>query len=145
MAFLWCERAQSHYEHSSGLQISEKHREMILRGVIERVLPPWWHWPFNCFTICPLNDAAQLFRIDWSHKNSAYLLLDSYHCVPRSKIPREIRKAIPDLVREALSSKVTAFCEIEEGKPEAHSAWCPREGARVVQIQTSGLKRRGGP
>lgn len=138
---LWCSRAQSHYEHTSGLQLSEKHRELIIRGLVERVAPPWWHWPFNHFNICPLNDAAKLFRIDWQHKNSAYLLLDSYHCVRQSKIPREIRRAIPDLVREALSSKVTAFCEVEEAKPQAQSTRCPGEGTRVVQIQTPGLSK----
>lgn len=115
MAFPWCLEQSRRYDvQQSGQALSAVHRELLIQSVIRRVAPPWWHWPFNHFNICPLNDLGQLFHIDYSHRNSAYLLLDSFHCMPQSRIPREIRRAIPDLVREALSSKITVTCEIEE-------------------------------
>jgi hypothetical protein len=97
----------------TGLELSQEHREILIRSVIKRAKPRWWKWPFNWFNICPVSDAAKLFEIDWQHRNSAYLLLQSYHCVGYRSIPPEIRKAIPDLIREALSSKVRVICEFE--------------------------------
>lgn len=101
-------------------QMVAEHREVIILGVIRRARPRWWKWPFDWFSICPVDAAARLFDIDWQGRNSAYLLLLSYHCVGYWGIPREIRRKIPDLIREALSSKIRVTCEIEEARDDMY-------------------------
>jgi hypothetical protein len=100
--------------YESGSQLTAECREQIILGVIEQATPRWWKWPFNWFNICPLNHVSEVFHIDFTHRNDAYRLLETYHCVHQFQIPREIRKAIPALIREALSSKINVTCEIEE-------------------------------
>jgi hypothetical protein len=102
----------------SATQLTTECREEIIRSVIWRARPKWWRWPLDWFTICPLNDVAELFHIDYSHRNDAWQTLQIYHCVGYWRIPREIRKAIPALIREALSSKINVTCEIEDGPSE---------------------------
>ena len=75
----------------------EQYREMIIRNVIKRARPKIFGW----FDICPLNEAADILNIQL--RNDAYRFLAVYHCVERCKIPREIRKRIPELIREALT------------------------------------------
>jgi hypothetical protein len=105
--------------HESALQLSTEHREAIILSVIKQATPRWWKWPFNSFNVCPLNSVAELFNIDWQHHNSSWLLLQHYHCVGYWTIPREIRQRIPELIREALSSKVRLTCEIEKAASES--------------------------
>jgi hypothetical protein len=89
------------------MQLSGELREAIIRGVIRQARPRWWKWPFDWFDICPLDKVSEVFGIDWRHRNRAYLLLHSYHCVGYWGIPREVRKAIPELIREALSRRTS--------------------------------------
>ena len=107
----------------SGLQLTMEQREAIIGDVIRRARPRWWQWPFDWFNICPVDAAARLFEIDWQGRNSAYLLLLNYHCVGYWHIPCEIRRRMPDLIREALSSKVRMFCEIEEARDVDGLKW----------------------
>lgn len=101
----------------NGMELSMKCREEIILDVIRRAGPHWWKWPFGWFNVCPVNDAAKIFDIDWAHMNHAYQLLQAYHCVGYWGIPPGIRKAIPDLIREALSSKISVVCEVEGQEP----------------------------
>jgi len=97
----------------SASQLTMDCREEIILSVIQLAKPRWWT-PFGFFNICPLNDVSDVFHIDWHHRNDAYQLLEVYHCVHYWKIPPAIRRAIPALIREALSSKITVTCEIEQ-------------------------------
>ncbi len=97
----------------SGSELTAQCREQIILGVIARARP---RWPFGWFNICPVNDVQCLFHVDWWQRNDAYRLLETFHCVGYFGIPREIRKAIPALIREALSSKINVTCEIEEAQ-----------------------------
>lgn len=112
-------------------QMVTEHREAIILGVIRRARPRWWQFPFNWFNVCPLNDAAELFNIDWWHRNSAYHLLEFYHCVGYWSIPREIRRRIPDLIREALSSKIRVTCEIEEARDNIYGSFTDEARKRL--------------
>jgi hypothetical protein len=108
----------------SASELIVRQRQVLIRDVIRRCTPRWWKWPFDWFDVCPLTVAAIFLQIDWKNRNSAFLLLEHYHCVGYWGIPREIRRAIPALIREALSSKVMVTCEIEEtpaGAPDLKS------------------------
>ena len=107
----------------TALQMVAEHREAIILGVIKQATPRWWKWPFNWFDICPVSCAAEVFNIDWQHRNSAYHLLELYHCVGYWSIRREIRRRIPDLIREALSSKIKVTCEIEEARDNSYGSF----------------------
>jgi hypothetical protein len=80
-------------------KIGEKYRESITRHAIREAKPGIFGW----FSICPVNNAA--LALGLSGRNDAYNLLTAYHCVNRRHIPKEIRKRIPELIREALSEE----------------------------------------
>jgi hypothetical protein len=82
--------------HVTKNKYADMYGEKIIKSVIGRSMPKLFGW----FDICPVNDAAKFFGIN--EHNDAYRLLYQYHCVHRGKIPREIRKRIPELIREAL-------------------------------------------
>jgi hypothetical protein len=79
----------------------DKWREPIIRSVIRRARPTWM---FGWFNICPLNDVRDMLGIEFPG-NDAYRLLDSFHCVGYYGIPREIRRRLPQLIREALTPR----------------------------------------
>jgi hypothetical protein len=75
-------------------------REQLILSTIRRSKPfPLFGW----FSICPINDVARFFGVGICNGNSAYKLLDAFHCVHYFGIPKEIRRRIPELVREALT------------------------------------------
>jgi hypothetical protein len=73
------------------------YREILIRNTVKRMRPritrPW-------LNVCPLNDAAPAFNV--CVRNDAYNLLAAYHCENWWRIPKEIRKNLSELVREAL-------------------------------------------
>jgi hypothetical protein len=115
----------------SATELTAECREQIILEVIRRARPRWWKWPFGWFNICPLDNVSELFHIDYTHRNDAWRILQLYHCVTYSRIPREIRKAIPALIREALSSKINVTCEIEENTVEFRTYGSDRTAART--------------
>jgi hypothetical protein len=78
----------------------DQYREQIISSVIRRSRPRWYGG--IGFNVCPLNDAAPVLNVQICG-NDAYRLLDAYHCVGYWRIPREIRRRIPELIREALT------------------------------------------
>ncbi len=77
----------------------DQYREEIIKKAIKMASPSSW---FGWFSICPLNDVQEILGAPFMG-NDAYRLLDSYHCVNYFSIPREIRKRLPELIREALT------------------------------------------
>ena len=77
----------------------EEYREQIIRNVIWRARPRWFG--VMGLDICPLNEASAILNIQ--ERNDAFRLLAAYHCVSYWNIPREIRRKIPELIREALT------------------------------------------
>lgn len=57
------------------------------------------------FNICAIDDVAKLLDVD--PKGEAYTILRTLHCVDYSTMPKELRDAIPDLVRQCLGREVT--------------------------------------
>ncbi len=72
------------------------YREQIIKNAIRRAWP-WFGW----LNICPIDQAVKILNIQG--ENDAYRLLVAFNFVDRFKIPREIRRRIPELIREALS------------------------------------------
>ncbi len=77
----------------------ELYREQIIECAIKRAIPKW----NGHFTICPLNEASE--SLGMKHRNDAYKFLSGLHCVDMKHIPKELKKRMPELIREALSGK----------------------------------------
>lgn len=85
---------------SSSNKYGEQFREQIIKNTISRARPRMLG--MIGFDICAVNQAATILGIPYV-SNDAYRLLDAYHCVTYWKIPSEIRRIIPKLIREALT------------------------------------------
>lgn len=75
----------------------EEYRHQIVESAVDRC---YWGRPHRVFDICPVDDVFSL--LGCVHRNDAYRLLAAYHCWEYRKIPKDIRRRIPELVREAL-------------------------------------------
>lgn len=77
----------------------EIHREDLIESAIKEARPAW---PLGWLNVCPLNRVAVAVGAPDYRQTDAFKLLDAYHCVNYYSIPREIRRRIPELIREAL-------------------------------------------
>lgn len=54
----------------------------------------------NHFSICAIDNAGKLLGVN--PKGEAYDTLHALHCIDYAKMPRQLREAIPDLIRQCL-------------------------------------------
>lgn len=66
------------------------------------------------FSICTIDTVAKMLGID--PHGEAYDLLRPLHCIDYSKMPRPLRDAIPDLIRQCLGVETIYRFETLQGQ-----------------------------
>jgi hypothetical protein len=80
-------------------------REELVQSAIKSCHRDKWLFPWSgWFTICPISKVAPVLGV--ITRNSAYIFLESLHCVNYRAIPKPIRQKLPALIREALTPGV---------------------------------------
>lgn len=84
--------------------MTDELREEIVKMAIKNACPS----SIFGFFVCPLNDVHEVLKADMYCE--AYEFLHSLHCKSAWRIPKNIRKQLPQLIREALAPRREGQC-----------------------------------
>jgi hypothetical protein len=70
----------------------------IARTALEKMLSS------NSFSICTLDSIGEMLGVN-PRQTKAYKMLAPLHCIDYSRMPAEVREAIPGLIRDAFSGE----------------------------------------
>jgi hypothetical protein len=86
--------------HGEPISLTKVVRSELVNYAIKKTRPV----PiFKCLDICPLREVGKALGKDpYVSHSEAFALLRVFHCVGWFSIPRQVRRRIPDLIREVL-------------------------------------------